>query len=200
MPERYDPADEEPFPVDQVTLDLLWDAIYPGPEAERSSMGDLLALLSEMHYGPDGPGHYEDGVEVIETPSWHVHAVIAALITEVRRYRAADTWALPPEPGPDKPFTDAELDAGCKAVHELEDMTADRHLSVRHEVAAALWAVLPAHDARIRAQAQEDAARALRDQARRERDGTVDQVVLLHAAEIVREVAGATEPEVPDGS
>jgi hypothetical protein len=54
-------------------------------------------------------------------------------------------------------------------------------------------AVLPAHDARIRARAGEDAAQALTEQARRERDGTVDQVVLLHAAEIVREATGATE-------
>lgn len=83
-----EPAEPAPmFPVDDVTLGLLWSAIYPEPEAERSSVGDLIDLLSQMHHGPDGPGDEEDGVEVIETPSWHVNAVIAALIAEVRRLR-----------------------------------------------------------------------------------------------------------------
>jgi hypothetical protein len=61
------------------------------------------------------------------------------------------------------------------------------------EEADRLIAVIRAQE---RAKAGEDAAQALTEQARRERDGTVDQVVLLHATEIVREVTRATGEEV----
>jgi hypothetical protein len=98
----------------------------------------------------------------------------------------------------EQPFTDAELEAACKAVHELEDMTADRHLSVRHEVAAALWAVLPAHDARIRAQAGEDIARNFDNWATTAGDHGLDSMVepWRMAARLARQVTRATGEEV----
>jgi hypothetical protein len=50
-------------------------------------------------------------------------------------------------------------------------------------------AVLPAHDARIRAQAGEDAARALLGES----DTPMGMISVREATEIVREVTGATE-------
>lgn len=78
------------FPVDDTTLDMLWTALHPGPEAERSSVNDLLELFSDMHFGPLGESVELDG-EVVELAGcrWHQHDVISALITEVRRLRAA---------------------------------------------------------------------------------------------------------------
>lgn len=65
------PTADEPapsFPVDDTTLDLVWSAIHPGPEAERSSLGDLLTMLGNVHE----------------------HDVISALIQEVRRQRGRE--------------------------------------------------------------------------------------------------------------
>lgn len=74
------------FPVDDTTLDLLWTAIRPGPESERSSLNDFLDLLSDMHFGP-ATGREEAGVTVLGAPRWSDGDVIAALIGEVRRLR-----------------------------------------------------------------------------------------------------------------
>lgn len=91
-----------PFPVDDGTLDLISTAIDPGPEAARSSLGDLLILLSEMggsdtsavaHVVEPGdewdPGI--DGAEIVmmRDPCYHDHDLIRALVAEIRRLRAA---------------------------------------------------------------------------------------------------------------
>lgn len=77
------------FPTDNVTLDLLWTALHPGPDAERTSVGDLLDLLSDMHFGPLGePEELADDIAYRPGTRWSTHDVIAALVTEVRRLRA----------------------------------------------------------------------------------------------------------------
>lgn len=76
-----------PFPVDDSTLDLLGTAMNPGPDAERSSLGDLLALYSQLAGSDTEAVEYEDGYEVARDPDYHVHDVISALIAEVRRLR-----------------------------------------------------------------------------------------------------------------
>lgn len=56
------------FPTDETTLDLLMLALLPPDGSERSSLQDLLSLLS--------------------VGEWHQNDVIVALIDEVRRLRA----------------------------------------------------------------------------------------------------------------
>lgn len=73
-----------PFPVDDGTLDLLSKAINPGPEAERSSVEDLLTLYSQL--GGSDTGAVAEVIDERD-PSYHVHDVLAALIAEVRRLR-----------------------------------------------------------------------------------------------------------------
>jgi hypothetical protein len=36
------------FPVDPQSLDLLYTAVRPGPDAERSSLGDLCTLMARL--------------------------------------------------------------------------------------------------------------------------------------------------------
>lgn len=83
------------FPVDDATLDLLWQAIYPGPEATSSSVWDFLSLMSEMG-GSDTSAVekvVDDGsdggasIKVMRDPHYHDHDVLSSLITEVRRLR-----------------------------------------------------------------------------------------------------------------
>lgn len=87
-----------PFPVDDGTLDLLWTALHPGPDADRTSLWDFLGLMSEMG-GSDTSAIAEvveeqdealnrPGVYVMRDPQYTDHCVIDALITEVRRLRA----------------------------------------------------------------------------------------------------------------
>ena len=88
-------ADLPPFPLDDVTLDLLWDALHPGPDAERTSLSDTLDMLSRL--GGSDPRAIEevlndgsDGgppVHVMRDPIYTEHTVITALIEEVRRLR-----------------------------------------------------------------------------------------------------------------
>jgi hypothetical protein len=87
------------FPVDDSTLDLLSIALNPGPEAERTSLDELLTLLSQMGGSdtdavasvevmphPFSPG---DSIEacVMRDPAYHPNDVISALIAEIRRLR-----------------------------------------------------------------------------------------------------------------
>jgi hypothetical protein len=88
-----------PFPVDDATLDLLDAALDPwangDPTAEHSSLWDLLTLLSEM--GGSDPRAvaevHDDGsdggpsIVKMRDPIYTDHAVISALIAEVRRLR-----------------------------------------------------------------------------------------------------------------
>jgi hypothetical protein len=81
-----------PLPVDDVSLDLYWSALHPGPDAERSSIGDVLDLLSEMA-GSDPDAVEErlaENVVVMRDPMYHPNSLISALITEIRRLRSAE--------------------------------------------------------------------------------------------------------------
>lgn len=73
-----------PFPTDDATLDLLDRAVRPGPEVDRSSLGDFMDLIRDLAgaAGTDPSDQY------------HTNDVIAALLDEVRRLRASG----PPEP------------------------------------------------------------------------------------------------------
>jgi len=96
-----------PFPVDEATLALLEAAIDPWshghPEAERSSLWDLLDLMSELG-GSDIRAVaevHDDGTDggpsitTMRDPRYTDHCVIAALIGEVRRLRALTTGQGP---------------------------------------------------------------------------------------------------------
>ena len=96
-----------PFPVDDWALDLIDAALNPGPEAERTSLIELLELLSELGGADpravesverigglpgiaedlieDDPGAYE--IHYMRDPQYHEHDVIRALMAEVRRLR-----------------------------------------------------------------------------------------------------------------
>lgn len=87
-----------PFPVDDSALDMLSTALNPGPDAERTSLFDLLDLYSELagsdttavdeddNLNHDG-NEFHPAVRVMRDPSYSPHDVIAALIAEVRRLR-----------------------------------------------------------------------------------------------------------------
>jgi hypothetical protein len=80
------------FPVDDATLDLLEAAINPwvaNPDAERSSLHDLLTLFSEMA-GSDPKAvaeQLDENTALMRDPVYHEHDVITALIDEIRRLR-----------------------------------------------------------------------------------------------------------------
>lgn len=84
-----------PFPVDDATLDMLWLAMHPGPDAESSSLGSLLRFYSELG-GSDvhaveevvDDGEFGPAIHVMRDQQYEEHAVISALITEIRRLRA----------------------------------------------------------------------------------------------------------------
>jgi hypothetical protein len=85
-----------PFPVDDGTLDMLWLALHPGPEANKTSLWDFLDLMSEMG-GSDIRAVeqvLDDGSDggpqtvLMRDQHYHDHDVLSALIEEVRRLRA----------------------------------------------------------------------------------------------------------------
>lgn len=92
-----------PLPVDDEALELYLSALHPGPDAERSSLGELLDLYSEMA-GSDldaieeivEEGRPGDGID-FEVPAIHImrdaryhdHDLIVALIEEIQRLRGA---------------------------------------------------------------------------------------------------------------
>ena len=83
-----------PFPVDEQTLSLLETAIDPwshgNPDAERSSLGDFLNLVSTLG-GSDTRAvaeQLDDHTRIMRNPIYTDHCVIQALIAEVRRLRA----------------------------------------------------------------------------------------------------------------
>lgn len=79
------------FPTDDQTLGLLDAALNPGPGAERSSVGDLCRLYSEMAGSDLGAVEHEvdDSTVVMRDAEYHPNDVIAALLAEVRRLRHA---------------------------------------------------------------------------------------------------------------
>lgn len=87
------------FPTDDTTLDMLMLAIDGGEGSERSSVSDLLELMSQMG-GSDTtavaeviPGNplgldIEDAeIHVMRDPVYHEHDVLRAFIAEIRRLR-----------------------------------------------------------------------------------------------------------------
>lgn len=91
-------TDLPPSPVDDATLDLLGAAIDPwahgNPDAGRSSVGDLLKLMSQLG-GSDTEavaellGEDGENVRVMRDPQYTERDVIIALIAEIRRIRVA---------------------------------------------------------------------------------------------------------------
>lgn len=92
-----------PFPVDDTTLDLISIALDPGPEAKRTSLNDLLDLMSRMagsdpeavaevieEGDPYDSGRHGFDIVMLRDPLYHPHDVIRALIAEVRRLRGGD--------------------------------------------------------------------------------------------------------------
>jgi hypothetical protein len=86
-----------PFPVDDVTLDMLLIAVDPwtyggNANAERSTLGDFLVLLSELG-GSDSRVTVEENDTVVELrdPQYSHGDVIIALVREIQRLRARDT-------------------------------------------------------------------------------------------------------------
>jgi len=92
-------SDLPPFPTDDSTLDLIEMAINPGPDAERTSLDELLVLMSQMGGSdtdavssveviphPFSPG---DSIEaqVMRDPAYHHNDVIQALIDALRKER-----------------------------------------------------------------------------------------------------------------
>lgn len=86
-----------PFPVDNVTLSMLWTAIHPGPDEGRSSVEDLLTLMSEMGGSSttaarrlmpaEGAAIDASDVRELRDPNYCRDDVIAALVQEVVRLR-----------------------------------------------------------------------------------------------------------------
>lgn len=87
------------FPVDDATLDLVWNALHPGPDAERSSIFDLCELYSQLA-GSDVEAITEETDDTVELrdPQYHPHDIISALIVEVRRLRPTGPIPQPAQP------------------------------------------------------------------------------------------------------
>lgn len=82
-----------PFPVDDATLDMMWAALHPdhiGPNGEASFMGDFIKMMNEL--GGSDPRAIKEvmgpGLHLMRDQSYHVHDIVSALITEIRRLRA----------------------------------------------------------------------------------------------------------------
>lgn len=102
-----------PFPTDEGTLDLIMMALDPGPEAERTSLNDLLDLMSRLggsdpdaveevleEADPYDSGRFGFDIVMMRDPIYVDHDVIRALITALRGVRAETAKALralPPE-------------------------------------------------------------------------------------------------------
>lgn len=78
-----------PFPTDDSTLDLLEQAINPGPDTPTSSVLDLCRMYSELG-GSDTTAVESDdlGVTVMRDPEYHPNDILAALVAEIRTLRS----------------------------------------------------------------------------------------------------------------
>jgi hypothetical protein len=107
-----------PFPTDPASLSMLRDAITITEGSERTSLDDLLVLMSRMggsdpdaveSYGvmPD-PLNPDESVSVayMRDPSYHPHDVIRSLIDLIERVRDAVTEDRHP------PVVHSEWDSG----------------------------------------------------------------------------------------
>lgn len=76
------------FPVDPVTLDLVWDALHPTPDTPHTTLGHTLEVLS-MLGGSDPTAVVDvDGpVRHLRDAQYAPADVIRALITEIRHHR-----------------------------------------------------------------------------------------------------------------
>lgn len=96
------------FPTDEGTLDLIMLALDPGPEAKRTSLSDLLELMSQLggsdttavaevlNLDPRDDDPYDSRgdqpnmgpeIHVMRDPIYHEHDVIRALIKALRETR-----------------------------------------------------------------------------------------------------------------
>lgn len=77
-----------PFPVDDMSLDLLAQAVGIDPGAERSSLHATLDMLSTLG-GADLNAVEEEhrDIQVMRDAAYSVNDCIAALIEEIRRLR-----------------------------------------------------------------------------------------------------------------
>lgn len=102
-----------PFPTDESTLAMLELALNPGPEADRTSLGELLTLMSQMGGSdteavettevmphPFVPGESVEA-EVMRDPVYHENDVILALIAALRLARATE-------------FTESAIRSACQ--------------------------------------------------------------------------------------
>jgi hypothetical protein len=83
-----------PWPVDEQSLELLHRAVRPPEDAERSSLGDICHMFSELA-GADlkarEPGPWLEGITVYRDPVYHPTDIIAALVEEIWRLRGRAT-------------------------------------------------------------------------------------------------------------
>lgn len=79
------------LPVDDVALDLYWQALNPGTDAERTSISDVLDLYSRLAGSdPDAIAeHIDENTVEMRDAQYHPNDLIAALVAEIRRLRAA---------------------------------------------------------------------------------------------------------------
>jgi hypothetical protein len=78
-----------PFPVDDQTLDMLWDAMFPKINVDsNTSVYNLLEMISQLGGSdPKAVDETHGDVDVMRDPQYHINDVVASLIIEVRRLR-----------------------------------------------------------------------------------------------------------------
>jgi hypothetical protein len=83
-----------PWPVDEQSLELLHRAVRPPEDAQRSSLGDICRMFSELA-GADLNAIEMDpwlqGIKVFRDPEYHPTDIIAALVEEIWRLRGRAT-------------------------------------------------------------------------------------------------------------
>lgn len=79
------------FPVDDVTLDLIWMSLHPeeyNPDAESTSLYACLEFISCAAGSDTSEVDYEeDEVVILKNPQYSSHDLITALIQEVKKLR-----------------------------------------------------------------------------------------------------------------
>lgn len=95
-----------PFPVDDVTIDMLSAALDPraagDKDAKGSSVEDFLTMMSRLGGSDtDAVDAVVDGIHIMRDQHYHVYSVLMALIEEIRRLREAAGIAALIDEGPD---------------------------------------------------------------------------------------------------